>query len=112
MKNRLLSVAVGDIAGKPYEFECRTKEYERVNLLRPDNDYTDDTVCTFACAEALLHRKDMAKTLWSRGREDLFRGFGGRFAYWLISSVVKPAYNSFGNGSAMRCSAAGFYGEE
>ncbi len=78
----------------------------------PDNDYTDDTVCTFACAEALLHRKDMAKTLWSRGREDLFRGFGGRFAYWLISSVVKPAYNSFGNGSAMRCSAAGFYGEE
>ncbi len=108
MKNRLLSVAVGDIAGKPYEFECRTKEYERVNLLRPDNDYTDDTVCTFACAEALLHRKDMAKTLWSRGGEDLFRGFGGRFAYWLISSVVKPAYNSFGNGSAMRCSAAGF----
>ncbi len=108
LSNLLLSAAIGDIAGRPYEFHNRTKDYSKVNLLLPNNDYTDDTVCTFACAEALLLHGDMAETLWRRGREDFRRGFGGRYAQWLISPVIKPAYNSFGNGSAMRCSAAGF----
>ena len=108
MNNLLLSEAIGDIAGMPYEFDERTKDYDKVELLRQDNDYTDDTICTFACAEALLHHADMANTLWSRGRDDFYRGFGGRYAKWLISPVIKPPYNSFGNGSAMRCSAAGF----
>ncbi len=108
LSNLLLSEAIGDIAGRPYEFTYRTKDYDKVDLLRPDNDYTDDTVCTFACAEALLHHCDMAERLWRRGREDFRRGFGGRYRQWLKSHVIKPAYNSFGNGSAMRCSAAGF----
>ncbi len=108
LKNHLLSEAIGDIAGMPYEFTNRTKDYDKVNLLIPDNDYTDDTVCTFACADAMLHHKDMAATLWERGRADFNRGFGGNFALWLMANQVKPAYNSYGNGSAMRCSAAGF----
>lgn len=108
MKNLLLSEAIGDIAGMPYEFKGRTKNYDSVNLLHPENDYTDDTVCTFACAEALLNRLDIAEVLHKRGREDFYRGFGGRFARWLIAREVKPAYNSYGNGSAMRCSAAGW----
>ena len=108
MNNLLLSEAIGDIAGMPYEFDGRTKDYDKVELLRQDNDYTDDTVCTFACAEALLHKTDMANALWSRGRADFYRGFGGRYARWLMSPVVMPSYHSFGNGSAMRCSAAGF----
>ncbi len=108
LKNLLLSEAIGDIAGQPYEFYGRTKDYAEVDLLRSDNDYTDDTVCTFACAEALLHHKDMAETLWCRGRDDFHRGFGGRYAKWLMSTAVRPSYHSFGNGSAMRCSAAGF----
>ncbi len=112
LENRLLSEAIGDIAGQPYEFDQRTKDYDKVDLLLPDNDYTDDTVCTFACAEALLHHKDMAETLWSRGREDFRRGFGGRYIQWLMSPEVGPAYGSFGNGSAMRCSAAGFMAKD
>ena len=108
MRNLLLSAAIGDIAGMPYEFDGRTKDYNQVDLLRADNDYTDDTVCTFACAEALLHKADMAQTLWSRGRADFNRGFGGRYAQWLLAPTLQPAYGSFGNGSAMRCSAAGF----
>ena len=108
MKNLLLSEAIGDIAGMPYEFKGRTKNYDSVNLLHPENDYTDDTVCTFACAEALLNRLDIAEVLHKRGRLDFYRGFGGRFARWLIAREVKPAYNSYGNGSAMRCSAAGW----
>lgn len=79
LKNLLLSEVIGDVSGKPYEFVARTKDYGKVDLLRCDNDYTDDTVCTFACAEALLHHGDMAETLHKRCRADIRRGFGGRF---------------------------------
>lgn len=108
MKNLLFAAAIGDIGGVPYEFEGRTKDYEAINLLNPENTYSDDTICTFACAEALLDGKDMAECLWRRGREDFHRGFGGRFARWLSSPVIMPSYRSFGNGSGMRVSAAGF----
>jgi ADP-ribosyl-[dinitrogen reductase] hydrolase len=108
MRNLLLSEAIGDIVGKPYEFRESTKDYDKVNLLHPKNTYTDDTVCTFACAEALLHHLDMATTLWSRCRADRWRGYGGRYRQWVWAPEVGEAYNSFGNGSAMRCSAAGW----
>ena len=108
MKDLLLSVAIGDIAGMPYEFMGRTKDYNAVDLLLPSNTYTDDTVCTFACAEALLKGLDMAENLWKRCRTDFYRGFGGRFAKWLIAKEIQPSYHSYGNGSGMRVSAAGF----
>lgn len=108
MKNLLLSTAIGDIAGMPYEFGERTKDYNAVDLLLPSNTYTDDTLCTFACAEALLKGIDMAENLWNRCRADFTRGFGGRFARWLITKEIQPPYHSCGNGSGMRVSAAGF----
>ena len=108
MKNLLLSAAIGDIAGMPYEFEGRTKDYKAVNLLLPKNTYTDDTVCTFACAEALLRDLNMAENLWKRCRADFKRGFGGHFARWLVAKEIQPSYHSYGNGSGMRVSAAGF----
>lgn len=107
MKNLLLSAAIGDISGKPYEFHS-TKNYDEVNLLHPQNDYTDDTLCTFACAEAFVKKLDMAHNLWKRCREDRFRGFGGHFAAWISADSVMPAYGSYGNGSGMRVSSAGF----
>ncbi len=107
LRNLLLSEAIGDIAGQPYEFDA-TKDYSKVNLLHVSNTYTDDTVCTFACAEALLHQESIAERLWTRGREDFHRGFGGRYARWLSAPEPRASYYSFGNGSAMRCVAAGF----
>ena len=108
MKDLLISVAVGDIAGMPYEFDNRTKNYDDVQLLTSQSTYTDDTVCTFACAESLLNHTDMATTLWTRCRMEKGRGYGGRFHQWLNRPQVTPPYNSFGNGSAMRVAAAGF----
>lgn len=108
MKNLLLSAAIGDIAGMPYEFKGRTKDYDSVNLLLPSSTYTDDTVCTFACAEALLKNLDMAENLWNRCRSNFHRGFGGRFVKWINADEVQPSYHSYGNGSGMRVSAAGF----
>lgn len=108
MKNLLLSAAIGDIAGMPYEYEGRTKNYDAVDLLLSSNTYTDDTVCTFACAEALIKNLNMAENLWKRCRADFYRGYGGRFARWLIAKDIQPSYYSCGNGSAMRVSSAGF----
>ena len=65
MKNLLLSAAIGDIAGMPYEFENRTKNYNAVDLLLSSNTYTDDTICTFACAEALIKNLNMACLLYT-----------------------------------------------
>ena len=108
MNNLLLSAAIGDISGMPYEFRERTKHYSVVNLLNPRNTYTDDTVCTFACADALLHNLNMAYSLHKRCREDFSRGYGGRFFHWLLADDIEPPYCSYGNGSAMRVSSAGF----
>lgn len=112
IKNLLLSAAIGDIAGMPYEFENRTKNYNAIDLLLSSNTYTDDTLCTFACAEAFIKNLNMAENLWKRCREDLYRGFGGRFARWLIANDIQPPHNSFGNGSAMRVSSAGFMAKD
>lgn len=106
MNNLLLSEAIGDICGQPYEFHP-VKDYDAVDLLS-GYEYTDDTVCTFACAEALLRHLNMAVNLRERCRRDPNRGYGTRFAMWVVSNDLQPAYDSFGNGSAMRCSAAGW----
>ena len=108
MKNYLMSAAVGDIAGSAYEGRShRTKDYDAVKLFSSRARFTDDTVLTFACAEALLDGKDMAFNLWKCGNEHRDAGFGGQFKKWLASHEMAP-YGSFGNGSAMRCSSAGW----
>lgn len=108
MKNLLLSAAIGDIAGSAYESKYNsTKSYEAVEMFSPDARFTDDTVCTFACAEALINNLDMSGNLWKRTNEHPRAGYGYRFRLWMNSSVREP-YGSYGNGSAMRCSGAGW----
>lgn len=106
IKNFLLSEAIGDIAGSVYEFHPE-KNIDRVFLLNERAFYTDDTVCTFAVAEALMHGEDVGTTLARRCNADPDRGYGGGFRVWMHAYDRRP-YNSFGNGSAMRCSSAGF----
>lgn len=105
----MLSAAIGDIAGSAYEFNA-TKNEEDVVFFHQKAKYTDDTVCTFACAEALLRDLDMGDNLHTRCRQHPWAGYGGNFMRWVCSSNPQP-YNSFGNGSAMRCSAAGWLAE-
>ena len=103
-----MSAAVGDIAGSAYEGRShRTKDYDSVKMFSSRAHFTDDTVCTFACAEAFLDNLDMAKNLWKRSNEHRHAGFGHRYKEWMASHDPKP-YGSFGNGSAMRCSSAGW----
>lgn len=106
LKNLLLSEAVGDIAGSVYEFHPQ-KNIGKVDLLNRQSTYTDDTVCTFAVAEAFMEGEDVGGVLAARCNADPHRGYGGQFRQWLATSDRSP-YESYGNGSAMRCSAAGF----
>ena len=54
MKNYLISEAIGDIAGSAYEGKGnRIKDYNKVKMFSSRAHFTDDTVLTFACAEAI-----------------------------------------------------------
>lgn len=107
---------LGDIIGSPYEFDqgSKTKDFP---LFSKHSDFTDDTVMTLAVAEALLDmdfaedddvtRDRLIHYLQFWGNQYPHAGYGARFSWWLRSSFPKP-YNSCGNGSAMRVSAAGW----
>ena len=73
--------------------------------LSDQNGYTDDTICTVAVADALLHGRDFGESIhdWCNRYPHPMGGYGGRFAQWVHSENPLP-YNSFGNGSAMRVS--------
>lgn len=102
----MLGSIIGDIAGSVYEFNnYRAKDF--TPFLHTKATFTDDTVCTIAIADALLHDKCPARTLkewgeryWSNG------GWGRSFALWLGSDSLEP-YGSYGNGAAMRVAPAG-----
>ena len=108
MKNYLISVAIGDIAGSAYEGRShRIKDYDKVKMFSSRAHFTDDTVLTFACAEAFIDNLDMTMNLWKCANEHRHAGFGSKFKIWMASHKPQP-YRSLGNGCAMRCSSAGW----
>lgn len=103
----MIGTIIGDIAGSTFEFDnCRTKDFD---LFAPDSRLTDDSVMSLALAQALLETDaDPARLpeaaadamrAWGAAYPDA--GYGGRFKAWLTDPAM-PAYNSWGNGSAMR----------
>lgn len=62
----MLGAIIGDIIGSRWEFSP-TNDYH-FELFSDENDYTDDTVCTIAVADAILQHKDYGSTLhqWCR----------------------------------------------
>ncbi|WP_332018727.1 ADP-ribosylglycohydrolase family protein [Kaistella sp.] len=107
MKNTIIGAIAGDIIGSRFEWNnCKSKDF---TLLSEKCKFTDDTVLTVAVADAIMNQKDMALTLKEYGRRYPNRGYGGMFQRWLYTDNYS-SYNSCGNGSAMRASAAGFFG--
>lgn len=68
--------------------------------------FTDDTVCTVAVADALVHGRTFGEALQDWCRRYPRAGYGWLFRRWMMNDDPAP-YNSFGNGSAMRVSACG-----
>ena len=100
----MLGAIIGDIVGSRWEFNP-TNDYN-FELFSDKNGYTDDTICTVAVADALLHGSDdYGKYIhkWCRKYPHPMGGYGGRFAKWVRSDNPQP-YKSFGNGAAMRVS--------
>lgn len=101
----MIGAIIGDIAGSVYEFD-NTAEVD-FELLPQSSFFTDDTVLTVATAECILKNGDFALYYKNYFRKYPGRGYGAMFEQWGQSESLKP-YNSFGNGSAMRVSPAGF----
>lgn len=108
----MLGAIIGDIIGSRWEFSP-TNDYH-FEWISAQNDYTDDTLCTVAVADALVHQSDDYGSYihrWCRRHPCPMGGYGGRFAQWVRSTSPQP-YHSFGNGSAMRVSAIGWAFDE
>ena len=96
---------IGDIVGSRFErFNKKSIDFE---LFHRQSCFTDDTVLTVAVADALLNKKDYVKTLQEYGRKYPDAGYGGSFYKWIYSENPQ-AYNSWGNGSAMRVSPVAY----
>lgn len=100
----MLGAMIGDIVGSKYEFN-NTFDYD-FEMFGGGCDFTDDTICTVAIADAILNGRNYQESLldWCRRYPSPKGAYGGRFAGWIRSLNPQP-YNSFGNGSAMRVSS-------
>ena len=116
----MLGAIIGDMVGSIYEFEpIKSKEF---NIFDIDMSMTDDSYLTIAVAKTLMDnypikydekslkkiQEDLANAFIETWYKHIGAGWGARFFDWCKKSVRlgKPAeaYNSCGNGSAMRIS--------
>ena len=111
---------LGDIVGSPYEFDCNNYKAKDFPLFSRCSDFTDDTVMTLAVAKALLSTRGqdaaaikaaLVHEMQQLGRAYPDKGYGAHFNGWLHEDDPHP-YNSYGNGSAMRVSAAAELAED
>ena len=103
----MLGAIIGDIVGSPYEFNNTSNP--RFPLFGKESEFTDDTVCTIAVADALLTGESFGSALqrWGRKYPNPKGAYGGSFNAWLHTDNPMP-YNSWGNGAAMRVSPVGW----
>lgn len=113
----MLGALCGDIVGSPYEFDRGEKRKDFGPLFIWDSTYTDDSVMSIAIAQALLNvgkdadvetmKKEIVRCMQWWGKREPYAGYGSSFSRWLREQVPMP-YGSYGNGSAMRVSPAGW----
>ena len=113
----MLGAILGDIVGSPYEFDKSDKIKDFGPLFISRSRFTDDSVMTIAVADALMKagtdadektiKKELIESLKEWARKYPYAGYGGRFWHWVSSRSSAP-YGSWGNGSAMRVSSAGW----
>lgn len=132
----MLGAIVGDTVGSIYEFN-NTKDYN-FELFTDRSGYTDDSIMTMAVAYWLLKDPDHkyetleeAMVMFAKNCSCPNGGYGEMFYIWLFipwslreicpkaydedffpkydSPEGRVPYNSWGNGSAMRVSAVGWF---
>jgi ADP-ribosylglycohydrolase len=128
----MLGAIIGDTVGSVYEFH-NTKDYD-FTLFNAESGFTDDSVMTMAVARWLLtdseHTYQKLEDTMVEFAEQCpcpMGGYGTGFYYWLFhpeglypfddqygaspyeSATGRHPYGSWGNGSAMRASAVGWF---
>ena len=128
----MLGAIIGDTVGSIYEFH-NTKDFD-FELFTPDSGYTDDSIMTMAVAFWLLKDKECSyesledsMVLFGQNCPCPNGGYGAGFYRWLFfprdldnfddkygespyqSDRGRHPYGSWGNGSAMRVSAIGWF---
>ena len=116
-----LGALVGDTVGSVYEFDnIKTTQFP---LFSHYSSFTDDSVMTMAIADWLANtdrsEEKQIETMVKWGKEYPHAGYGGGFGTWIFNPKglydykgnvpgERAPYYSWGNGSAMRCSACGW----
>ena len=109
----MLGAIIGDIVGSRFERDnYKAKDFD---FLTYQCSFTDDSVMSLAVAKAIMECEADYGDLSDKTVECMRRigqiypncGYGRGFYRWLYSDEPEP-YNSYGNGAAMRVSAAGF----
>ena len=128
----MLGAITGDTIGSVYEFR-NTKDYD-FKLFLSNSAYTDDSIMTMAVAYWLLKDKEHSyqglediMVLFAQNAPCPMGGYGAGFYTWLYrpdelyvfddsfgdapyeSKTGRHPYGSWGNGSAMRVSAVGWF---
>jgi len=126
----MLGAIIGDTIGSVYEFHnCKRVDFKP--LFHHQASYTDDSIMTMAVADWLINTDRSMQQLeqsfvyWATTYPCPMGGYGGGFRRWLFEPEYvheyrdgehlidqniggRHPYNSWGNGSAMRCSACGW----
>ena len=113
----MIGAIFGDIVGSPYEFDRSPKIKNFGPLFIKESVFTDDSVMTIAVADGLMKvgfdadsdaiKASVIKSMKEWGRRYPYAGYGGKFIRWFQAYDASP-YGSWGNGSAMRVSSAGW----
>lgn len=105
---------IGDMIGSPYEFVgIKTTDFEFKLSC-----FTDDSVMTVAVAQALMNcgtdynpmliKERIIQSMQYFGKKFDHAGYGSTFYSWLFKRNPEP-YNSYANGSAMRCGSIAYF---
>jgi len=104
----IIGAVCGDIIGSTHEGnKPKVKTKDRFNLFTAESCFTDDTVMTIAIADAILKKIPFEQAMREWAKTYPKAGYGKRFKRWL-KKKPNMRTDSFGNGSAMRVSAAGY----
>lgn len=123
-----IGAMIGDIAGSGYERD--DIKYRPPRLIRGRAGFTGDTVLTYGAALGIIEgmkkvdrsawlsdaamqsvvEREIALSLRSFARKYPHAGYGRGFKEWFQLSSLQPR-KSWGNGSAMRVSFAGWYAD-
>lgn len=106
----MIGSIIGNIVGSNYEFDnIKTKEF---SLFQSRQEYTDDSILTFATANWLMNGGECGNYYLKYALENPYPmgSYGTGFIQWvhLASRGTMRPYNSYGNGSAMRVGPVGW----